>query len=78
MKAIDALEHITLEGERWDTLAWRYYGNPFAYSRIIEANPAVDISTRLPSGMVLLIPIIPADEAMTVLANEDLPPWKRT
>lgn len=78
MKAIDALEHITTEGERWDTLAWNYYGNPFMYSRIVEANPSVNISTRLPSGLVLLIPIIPADEASTVLANEDLPPWKRS
>lgn len=78
MKTIDALEHITTEGERWDTLAWRYYGNPFAYSRIIEANPAVDISTRLPSGLVLLIPIIAEDESIAILANEDLPPWKRS
>ena len=48
MKAIDCIEHVTVEGERWDTLAWRYYGDPLAYGRIIEANPALDISSTLP------------------------------
>ncbi|MDJ4912435.1 tail protein X, partial [Salmonella enterica] len=22
------LEHITRDGERWDSLAWQYYGDP--------------------------------------------------
>lgn len=77
MANIRALEHITIEGERWDTLAWDYYGNPFMYSRIIEANPALDIGTRLPSGLVILIPIIPAAQMNEVLADKFLPPWKR-
>ena len=52
MKPIDCIEHLTTAGERWDTLAWRYYGDPHAYGRIIEANPALNIGTTLPSGMV--------------------------
>lgn len=79
MKAIDCIEHITRAGERWDTLAWRYYGNPYAYGRIIEANPSLDIGAQLPSGVVVLIPVIPLAEvqASKQIANEDLPPWKR-
>lgn len=35
------LEHITRDGERWDSLAWQYYGDPLGYPRIIAANPHV-------------------------------------
>ena len=79
MKPIDCIEHITTAGERWDSLAWRYYGDPHAYGRIIEVNPALDIGTTLQSGMVVLIPIIPLVEAQQSqqLVAEDLPPWKR-
>nr|MBW4056874.1 hypothetical protein [Pseudomonadota bacterium] len=33
------IEYITSEGDRWDTIAWRYYGDPLAYEGIILANP---------------------------------------
>ena len=79
MKAIDCIEHITSDSERWDTLAWRYYGDPYAYGRIIEVNPALDLNATLPSGVVILIPILPLAEAEALrqLATEDLPPWKQ-
>lgn len=77
MTAIDCIEHITQAGERWDTLAWRYYGDPLAYGRIIEANPALDISSTLPSGLVVLVPVLPLAEASQTLQDEELPPWKR-
>ena len=32
------LTHITTEGERWDQLATRYYGDPLQYERIVAAN----------------------------------------
>lgn len=79
MKPIDCIEHVTREGERWDSLAWQYYGNPYDYGRIIEVNPDLDISARLPSGIVVLVPILPlaAAQAAEQLAATDLPPWKR-
>ncbi|AOJ71038.1 MULTISPECIES: tail protein X [Burkholderia] len=66
------LTHVTTEGERWDQLAHRYYGDPFAYERIIAANPDVPITPLLPSGLALSIPVIARAEL-----SEDLPPWKR-
>lgn len=66
------LTHITTEGERWDQLAWKYYGNALAYERIVAANPQVPITPTLQGGLRLSIPVI--EEAQTV---EDLPPWKR-
>ncbi|HGD3424777.1 TPA: tail protein X [Enterobacter hormaechei] len=66
------LEHITTEGERWDNLAWRYYGDALAYERIIVANPHVAILPVLPSGMRLVIPVI----SITQISSE-VPPWLR-
>lgn len=68
------IEHVTREGERWDQLAWEYYGDPYDYERIILANPTIPIIPVLPSGVILLIPII--EDAEEIPAVE-LPPWKR-
>lgn len=66
------LTHITTEGERWDQLAWKYYGNALEYERIVAANPQVPIAPTLLGGLRLSIPVI--EETQIV---EDLPPWKR-
>lgn len=66
------IEHITADGDRWDNLAWKYYGDATAYERIIQANPEVPIIPILPSGVRLLIPAQdPPQPAETVM----LPPW---
>jgi phage tail protein X len=72
-----AIEHATQAFERWDTLAWKYYGDPLAYGRIIAANPALDIGATLPTGARVLIPVLPENEVNATLPEEDLPPWKR-
>lgn len=43
-----AWQHITREGERWDTLAAHYYGDPLGYVRIITANPDIPITPASP------------------------------
>lgn len=73
----DYLEHITTSGERWDLLAWHYYGDPLAYGIILDANPDVRILSVLPAGVALKIPLIAADDDAELLAPEDLPPWKQ-
>lgn len=71
---IEVIEHITVDGDRWDNLAWHYYGDAIAYEQIIAANPEVPIVPILPGGIKLLIPVIEDDE--TESATE-LPPWKQ-
>lgn len=66
------LEHITREGERWDLLAYHYYGDALAYERIIAANPLVAIQSALPSGIVLRIPVIEP-----VISQREIAPWLR-
>lgn len=66
------LTHVTTEGERWDQLAWRYYGDAHRYSPIVEANKHVPITGALPAGLTLAIPVLEP-----VATTEDLPPWMR-
>jgi len=74
MAVQDVLVHITGEGDRWDLLAWEYYGDASLYETIIAANPEVMIDPILASGIRLLIPI---SEDAELIDTGDLPPWKR-
>jgi len=64
--------HITTAGERWDLLAWQYYGDPTDYSPIIMANPNVPIEPVFDGGIAIAVPILRKSAAVTA----DLPPWK--
>lgn len=65
-------EYITKEGDRWDLIAYQFYGDATMYEPIIVANPEVPIIPILPSGIKLRIPIIEIKETI-----EELPPWKK-
>jgi phage tail protein X len=64
--------HITTAGERWDLLAWRYYGDATDYSPIIMANPNVPIEPVFDAGISIAVPL--QQKSAVVTAN--LPPWK--
>lgn len=70
----EIMEYITKDGDRWDLIAYEFYGDATLYERIIQANPLVPIIPILPSGIPLQIPDIDDDE---IISNEDLPPWKQ-
>lgn len=72
-------EHVTVDGDRWDLLAWRYYGDQHKQTIILEANRGLYLDGLqtppliLSHGVRLKIPVI-SEEA----GNLDLlPPWKR-
>lgn len=71
--SIQFLTHITSEGERWDLLAWNYYGDPALFRPIVMANPSVPIEPVFQGGMKILIPVIQQSN----VERSDLPPWKR-
>ncbi len=65
--------YTSKQGERWDTVAYKAYGDATKINELIEANPNVPITDEIPPNTVLNVPIIPEptlDEAL-------LPPWKR-
>ncbi len=68
------IEHITADGDRWDFLAWKYYGDPYAYEGIIRANPEIPIIPILPAGIRLLIPVLDPPTT-TVPVPDGMPPW---
>ncbi|TDK65973.1 tail protein X [Sapientia aquatica] len=67
------LTHITIEGERWDQLAWHYYRRVSLTPLLIEANPHIPIGTTLAAGLSLSIPIVEQQE----LTAENIPEWAR-
>lgn len=72
MESAQFITHLTTAGERWDLLAWRYYGNAMLYSPIIMANPGVPIEPVFEAGVVIAVPIL----QVSATAVSDLPPWK--
>lgn len=71
--ATQFIGHTTVAGERWDLLAWNYYGDPTLFSPIIMANPLIPIEPAFEPGIQVRIPILQASPVRT----NDLPPWKR-
>jgi len=70
--------YVTKPGDRWDTIAWKMYGDQNRYRDIIDANralfstaPLTMIPTVLDAGLELKIPIL--DD---VTAAADVPPWR--
>ncbi|MDD6910222.1 tail protein X [Actinobacillus minor] len=65
------LRHTVKQGERWDNLAYYYYGDALEYGRIINANPQVSFYEVLPVGITLYIPVLDIKPTN----NADMPPW---
>lgn len=66
------IAHVTSAGERWDLLAWRFYGDPTRFNPIIMANPSVPIEPVFEAGILIQVPILSASN----VSSANLPPWK--
>jgi nucleoid-associated protein YgaU len=51
-----ALRHRVVAGDRLDLMAFRYFGDPLQYWRIVDANPTVAPESLLEVGRILSIP----------------------
>jgi phage tail protein X len=69
------INYTTVEGERWDSVSFRVYGDAGLSKIIAEANPNVLITDVLAAGTKLDIPIL--EEMQTLPNSELLPPWQR-
>ncbi|MCA1492698.1 tail protein X [Ensifer sp. NBAIM29] len=76
----DYIEYRTVAGDRWDLLAYRYYGDQYKQTVLLAANRHLfldDLSVPpliLPQGITLKIPVIEEEPSNIDL----LPPWKRS
>ena len=66
------IAHVTVAGERWDLLAWTYYGDASLYSPIIMANTLIPIEPAFEAGLHIAIPLLQVSQSATA----NLPPWK--
>ena len=72
-------EHVAAPGERWDLLAFRYYGDAMLQGIIMEANrhlwldDLASIPPVIPPHTRLKIPVIEKPDP----DPSQLPPWKR-
>lgn len=66
------VRYTTQQRDRWDTLAMRFYGDPYGYWPIIRANPTVPITPELPPKRVIAIPVLERSTAQLL----GLPPWR--
>lgn len=67
-------EYITIQGDRYDTISFKAYGDATMFSKIQDANPNIPLTTSFDGGVKLLIPVIEVKENTN---TELLPPWKR-
>ena len=71
---MEYIEHITLDGDRWDQIATLYYGDANRISPLAEANEHLQLLPVLPAGLPVRVPLIDDTEALDA---QDLPPWMR-
>lgn len=67
-------EYVTVEGDRWDTIAYKAYGDASKFQQIIEANPEAVVGAVFEPGIRLIVPIV---ETVNSTDKNLLPPWKR-
>lgn len=65
--------YITIENDRWDLIAYKFYKNATKYEPIIQANPNVPITPILESGIKLKIPVLEESETIEFT----LPSWRK-
>lgn len=65
-------KYTTSQGDTWDIIAKKEYGNERQMHLLIAANPAHNRVLFFSAGVVLVVP-----EAPKVVATNPLPPWKQ-
>lgn len=67
------LQYTTAEGDRWDLIAQRYYGNALLIGGLIEANPHLPAAEQFAAGLTVWVPVLTAKPDN----QADMPPWMR-
>lgn len=71
----ESFEYRTKEGDRWDLLAWEFYGDASRFGPILSANSEIPFDTVIEAGITLYIPLLQVETAQQDVSL--LPPWKR-
>lgn len=68
------LQYTTQSGDRWDTIAHKFYGNALLINGLIAANPHLPIAEQFVDNLTVFVPVL---ESKAVSSQEDMPPWMR-
>jgi len=77
---MEYFSYETKNGDRWDLIAFDYYGDAKMIKPLLVANPEIVGSASEPAplvfskGVILRVPVLPSDE----IDKAQLPPWKRS
>lgn len=63
--------YTTMQGDMWDTIAWKTMGSTEQVGELMKQNRAYLDYYTFPAGIVLSIPEIATEQSST------LPPWKQ-
>lgn len=64
--------YTTIQGDMWDSIAYRLLGNAAYADRLMRANRQYLGFYIFPAGIVLTLPEIPRSSSVSA----SLPPWK--
>ncbi len=66
------MTYTTVQGDKWDEIAHKVYGDTKFTDVLLEANAEYRYIFIFSAGIVLDVP-----EVETRITSDDLPPWKR-
>lgn len=66
-----AKTYTTTQGDAWDSIAFKLYGDEKQMTALIDANPVHRETVIFSAGIDLVVPTVKQ------LASSKLPPWKR-
>lgn len=63
--------YTTIQGDMWDSIAYKVYGKEAYMSKLLEANEELREVAVFPSGVKIICPEADAE------TSRILPPWRR-
>ncbi|MBI9092727.1 MAG: tail protein X [Desulfobacterium sp.] len=63
--------YITTQGDTWDIIAFKLYGNEKAMDKLIEANPAHRDTVFFSANVSLVVPVV------EMRSTDPAPPWRQ-
>lgn len=68
------LRYTTRNGDRWDLIAHKHYGNALMIDGLIAANTHLPLAEEFPDGLTVFVPVL---ESKPKNSQAKMPPWLR-
>jgi phage tail protein X len=76
MASATGIIYTAIQGDTWDNIAWRFYGDATQIGPLLQANCGIRVpfESALDAGVQIVVPIIEQSDVNTA----DLPPWRQS